>query len=366
MLSIVGATKICDGGRSGAYDTGGDRRMRRNLALIAAFAGAVTAVSGASVAAAAPFYQNRTITLVVGAGDGGSYSLYARVFAPYFKKHIPGNPKIVIQYDPKDGGRHATHFVHSAAAKDGTVIAITQQNIPIFQLLRPAGIKYDVFKWNWIGNMATIREVIAVWYKAPAKTIAEAKRTEVIMGATSRSSDTYINPRLANALLGTKFKIVTGYRGAGPLFKAIEQGEVQGFAISALAFKLRAKPWIDSGKILFMAQTGLDADPDFPKVPIMWKLGKTKLDRNILKLMATSSRFGRAIWAPPGVPKDRIETLRKAFDAAIRDPEFLTEAAKRKLPIEPVSAADLAAMTRVLAATDPETINAARTALGLE
>lgn len=339
------------------------RVIGRYTAVVAAVLAGGFSIESAQ---AAEFYKGRTVTWVVGAGAGGSYGLYARVFAPYFQKHIPGQPKIVIQNNPKGGGRHAANFVHNVAPKDGTVICMTQQNVPVFQVLQPTGIKFDVFKWNWIGNMATIRGVMAVWHKAPAKTVAGARKAEVIMGATGRSSETYMNPALANALLGTKFKIVTGYRGARPLFKAIEQGEIHGFAISGLAFKLRARAWIDGGKIMFPLQTGLDADPDFPKVPVMWRLGKSKLDRDIMKLVATSSRFGRAIWAPPGVPKDRIQILRKAFEAAIRDPEFVTEAAKRKLPIEPVSAADLAAMTRALAATDPATSAAAREAIGLK
>ena len=334
---------------------------------LAALTIAAMAVAGSAHAqSVGKFYKGRTITWVVGSGAGGSYGLYARMVAPYLQKYIPGNPNIVIQHNPKGGGRQAANFVHNAAAKDGTVICMTQQNVPVFQVLQPAGIKFDVFKWNWIGNMATIRGVVAIWHEAPATTLSGAAKTEVIMGASGKSSETYMNPTLTNSLLGTKFKVVAGYRGSRPLFKAMEQGEIHGFAISGLAFKLRAQEWIKTKKIRFAAQTGLEADPDFPKVPVLWKLGKTKRDREIFKLVATASKFGRALWAPPGVPPKRIEALRKAFDSAMKDPDFLAEAKKRRLPIEPVSAADLSALTRALAATDPETISAAKAALNYD
>lgn len=333
------------------------------LKAAAVAASMMVAAGSAQAQSVEKFYKGRTITWVVGSGAGGSYGLYARILAPYLEKYIPGNPSIVIQHNPKGGGRHAANFVHNAAAKDGTVICMTQQNVPVFQVLQPAGIKFDVFKWNWIGNMATIRGVMALWHAAPATTLKGATRTEVIMGASGKSSETYMNPTLTNSLLGTKFKVVTGYRGSRPLFKAIEQGEVHGFAISGLSFKLRAQEWIKTRKIRFAAQTGLDADPDFPKVPVLWKLGKTKRDQEILKLVATASKFGRAIWAPPGVPPKRVEALRRAFDTAMKDPNFLVEAEKRRLPIEPVTAADLSAITRALAATDPDTITAAKQAL---
>ena len=342
--------------------------MQRGSILRVIAAAAMMGIAGGTATAQSvdKFYKGRTITWVVGSGAGGSYGLYARVLAPFLEKHIPGNPKIVIQHNPKGGGRQAANYVHNAAPKDGTVICMTQQNVPIFQILQPRGAKFDVFKWNWIGNMATIRGVMAIWHTAPATTLSGAQKAGVVMGASGKTSETYMNPTLTNNLLGTKFKVVTGYRGSRPLFKAMEQGEIHGFAISGLAFKLRAQGWIKTKKIRFAAQTGLDADPDFPKVPVLWKLGKTKQDREVFKLVATASKFGRAIWAPPGVPPKRVEALRKAFDAAIEDPAFLAAAKERRIPIEPVTSADLSALTRALAAIDPATITAAKTALNYD
>lgn len=339
--------------------------MGRASAVAAAAVAALVA-GDAGAAPAAEFYKGKTITWVVGSGAGGSYGLYARVLAPHFARHIPGNPRITIRHDPQGGGRHAADYVHNAAPKDGTVICMTRQDVPLFQVLRPRDAKFDVFKWSWIGNMATIRGVMAVWHEAPATSLIGAKGTEIVMGASGRSSATYINPTLANSLLGTRFKLVEGYRGPDPLFEAIEQGEIQGFALSALAFKLRSDDWAHGAKIRFLVQTGLEPDPDLPEVPVMWKLGTTKRDQEILKLVATTSRFGRALWAPPGTPKERVETLRAAFEAALTDPKFLEDMHKRRLPVEPVSAADLSALTRALAATDPKTVDAARRALHLD
>lgn len=334
--------------------------------LASALAAAAAVLIGPNSASSdEPFYEGKTVTWIVGAEPGGSYGLYARTLLPYLQKYIRGNPEIVIRHEPEDGGRRAAAHVHNDAAKDGTVICMTPQNIPLLQLLQPGAARFDVFKWNWIGNMATVRNVLAFRHDAPAATIKDAKKAELRLGATDKTSKSYMNPTLANSLLGTRFKIITGYDGTRSLIKAMERGDIHGFAASGLSIKMDAGEWVDEKKVVFAVQDGLDADPDFPNVPLMWMLGATKLDQEVMKLVATTSRYGRALWMPPGVPLDRLETVRKAFDATVVDPDFLEEARKRRLPIEPASAGDLSALTRALAATDPETVSAARRALRL-
>lgn len=317
-------------------------------------------------AGAKDFYAGRTVTWVVGAGAGGNYGLYAQLFAPYLEKHIPGNPTIVPQFNPKGGGRVAASFVSNAAPKDGTVIAMVQQTIPVFQLLEPDDLKFDVREWQWIGNLATVPGVIVAAASTGVKTAADLTEKQVIMGATGKSSETFMTPTALNNLTGAKFKIVTGYRGAQPIFKALQSGEVSGFSFSWLSVKSSAADQLAAGKIVIPVQTGLVRDPDLPDVPTAIELGPTAEAKSALRLLASSSKYGRAIWAPPGTPAEQLAILRAAFDKAVADPGFRAELDKRGLPLSTVDAAGLAELTNAVFSTDDKTVAATRAAVGMK
>lgn len=332
---------------------------------------AAAAVAAAALAqpvaadAIADFYAGRTITFVTGSGPGGTYGVYAQTFAPFLKKHMPGNPSVVVQFDPAGGGRHAAAYVSNAAPKDGTVICMTQQNVPIFHVLGAKGISFDVSKWQWIGKLASVGSVMGVWHTAPARTLDEMRRKQIVVGATGTGSETFMNPTLAAKLLGAKLKIVTGYRGSRPLFKAIEQGEIHAFALSYQSFKALHGDWIKDGKIVFAMQTGLEPEPDLKNVPLMWQLASNARDRAAMKLVASASKFGRSLWAPEGVPKDRVAALRAAFDKAVKDKDFVAAVAKRKLPFGPAPAEEMENLVKELLATDRNAIAHAKATLGL-
>jgi tripartite-type tricarboxylate transporter receptor subunit TctC len=336
-------------------------------------AGALFVVLAVSAAPAAPaaaqsaeeFYKGRTVTWVVGAGAGGTYGIYARIMARGLAKHIPGNPTVVVQHDGAGGGRKAAAFVSNAAPKDGTVIGMTQQNVPIFHILKAKGINFDASRWQWIGNMATFGSVLAVWHTAPAKTLDAMKKTEIVVGATGTSSETFMNPTMAEKFLGLKFKIVTGYRGSRPLFKALEQGEIHGFALSYNSFTVNHADWIRDRLIVFPMQTGFAPEADLKGVPVMWQLGRTEMDRQAMRLVASAERFGRSLFAPGGVPADRVAALRAAFDAAMKDEAVVGEFSKRNLPLDPQPGSEVEKVFGELGAVAPDVIAHAKNTLGL-
>lgn len=311
------------------------------------------------------FYKGRTVTFVTGSGPGGTYGVYAQTVAPFLKQYLPGNPNVVVQFDPAGGGRHAAAYVSNAAPKDGSVICMTQQNIPIFHALGAKGLNFDVSSWQWIGNLATVNSVMGVWHSSPARTLADMRKTEIVVGATGTGSETFMNPTLAAKLLGAKFKIVTGYAGSRPLFKAIEQGEIHAFALSYESFVALHSDWIRDKKIVFAMQTGFEAEPDLKDVPVMWQLAENELDRAAMRLVASASKFGRSLWAPGGVPADRMAALRAAFTATIKDAAFIAAVKQRKLPFDPASADDMARLYKDIRSTDPKAIAHAKKALGL-
>lgn len=337
--------------------------MKRTLGktFIAAAVGGLIALPAL---AADPYYKGRTITWNVGSGQGGTYSVYARGLATYMKKYLAGNPTIITQFNPRGGGRQVAAFVSNAAPKDGTVLSMVQQNVPVYYVLNPKGIKFDVSKWQWIGRIATAGSAFGVWHTAPATTWDGMKEKEVVVGATGTSSETFMTPTMANEMLGTKFKIVKGYRGSRPLFKAIESGEIHAFALSYKSWNSVRPDWGKTGKVKYIMQTGLYPDPALKGVPMMWKQGKTQLDRDAMKLAASSEIMGRAMWVPDGVPKAVVEELRAAFAKAVNDPGFVAEMKKADLPVQPATGDELQKAAESLFNTDPKVVAHAKAALG--
>jgi tripartite-type tricarboxylate transporter receptor subunit TctC len=315
---------------------------------------------------AAEFYSGKTVTLLVGAGPGGSYDIYARALARHMGKHIPGNPTIVVKLGGGVGGGIAAAIaLHSTVPKDGTTIGMTQQTSIVSQLTEPsvAG-KYDVSQWQWLGLMAPVRNMLAVWHTAPAQTLEEAKRKEVIIGATGRASPTFSVPQALNEVVGTKFKMVLGYNGVSDLNLAMERGEIQGRGASWISVITQTPHYISEKKLKALAVEGLTREPTLPDVPLLTELAKNRREKEALALMSAEAEFGRAVFAPPGTPADRVETLRRAFEETMQDPAFLDEAKNLAIPIEPQKGEALAKMAAQVIASSPEAITYARNLMG--
>ncbi len=314
--------------------------MRRNILSAITLAAIATFSSMSAMADAVfDFYKGNTIRFTIGAAPGGGYDLYSRTLAQHMEAKIPGKPRVLIVNMPGSGGVKASNYVYNAAAKNGTTLLMPFWTHPIFQLIRPKGIKFDMNKMLWIGNMAELNSAVTT-LSSVATSIEDAKKKVIIMAASGKGSETYIFPKLLNALIGTKFKIVTGYRGARNMSIAMERNEAQGRGGSWQSWNTIRPQWIKDKTITVLAQAGLRRLDALPDVPLITELVKPE-DRPVARLLSSPVTLARIVGFPPGVSRDKLDALRKAFTATMRDPAFLRDAAKRKMDLAYVSGADV-------------------------
>lgn len=311
--------------------------------------------------ALADFYRGKNINFIVGSDPGGSFGPYAQVLAEHMPKYIPTSPKIIIKYTGgQSGGLQLANTIQSVMPADGLNMAMTQQTIVLNQVLQPDFAKYDARRWLWLGNMAPVRNMLAIWHTAKAQTIEDAKTTEVIIGATGPSSPTYIVPNVLNKFLGAKFKIVTGYKGAADLNLAMQRGEIEGRGASWVSVQLAMPDAIADGRIKPVVFASITRDPSAPDVPTLAELMVDPLHKQVAEFLSSESDFGRSVFLPPGVPDDRVAMLRDAFEKTMTDPAFLADAARLRLAIEPMSHQELARMTAKVVGASREVIDLAK------
>ena len=280
------------------------------------------------------FYRGKTITYNLAVPDGASWGLYARTFIEHLRKHIPGNPNVILQVMPGGGGVAAGNHIFNVAAKDGTVIGTPLSTAMVFAATDPGQVMYDPRKFSWIGSMAVVQDVITVWHTAPAKTLDDAKRIELIMGATGKGSNSFQDVALANNLLGTKFKPVRGYKGGAEINIAIERGEVHGRSTTWDSWPGSHPDWLRDKKLIHLVQLGPRKLPEIgDDVPLFRDLVSGE-QQAIVDFIGVSLAMGRAVYAPPGMPKDRLEALRAAFLDTMKDPAYIAQAKKLKLDTE--------------------------------
>ncbi len=309
------------------------------------------------VAAANPvadFYKGKSIELHIGYSAGGGYDVYGRIVARHMGKHIPGNPQIVPKNSPGAGSLRATNWLYSAAPKDGTAMATVARGAAFDPLLGVAAAKFDGNKFNWIGSANDEVSVCVAWKGHGVETVADLLKKELVVGGTGPTADTDQFPKIMNAVLGTKFKIVPGYPGGNDVNIAMERGEVQGRCGWSWSSVVTTRPdWYKNKSIHVLVQMALSKHPELPHVPLVMDLAKTEEQRNMLTLVFARQTMGRPFVAPPGVPADRVAALRKAFMDTMKDKEFLAEAEKSKLEITPVSGEALQDIVSKAYAADP-------------
>jgi tripartite-type tricarboxylate transporter receptor subunit TctC len=287
------------------------------------------------------FYRGKKIDLIIGYSSGGTYDLYARLVARSLGNYIPGKPLIVPRNMPGAGSRAAATWVANVAPKDGTVLATADQSLALEQAAGDKRIKFDTRKFIFIGNPNVENNTTAVWAASGIKTVDDAKKREVTMGATGGSTSSQY-PKAMNALLGTKFRIILGYPGGNDINLAMERGEVDGRGSNSWASWKKTRPdWIAQKKINILVQIGLKKAADLPDVPLLMDLAANDDDRRLLRLLSASTNIGRPIFTAPGVPADRVAALRKAFDTMVHDPAFIAEAKREKFDVEPNSGEEL-------------------------
>ena len=312
------------------------KRIIPGLALALAFA-----LSPALAQTSGDFYRGKTLELLIGYTPGGGYDTYGRLMARHLGNHLPGNPQIVVRNVPGGGGRVLMGNMANVAAKDGSVLAVVDQSLPLAQAMRDPTIHFDAKAMTWIGNPDADNNTVATWFTTGVKTVEQARQKEVIVGSTGPNTSSQIALAM-NATLGTKFKIVTGYPGGNEINMSMENGETGARASSPWATWKATKPdWVRDKKINIIAQVGLTRAPDLPDVPLLIDLATNDDDRAALKLLSAPATVGRPLFTTPGVPKERVEMLRRAFDAMVKDPAFLDEAKKLNLDINPVGGEEL-------------------------
>ena len=335
--------------------------------IILAFA--ITVAAAGSAAAQPDFFAGKQITLLIGTTAGGGYDAYGRLLARHIGRHIPGNPSVVTKNMPGAGGVALANHLYNRAPKDGTEIATVQNGLPfekLFHMLSPGGkaALFDATQFSWLGSMTQTVFVTVTWHTSPTKTLHDAMARETTLGASGTSADSYVLAMLSNNLLGTKFKVVVGYTGATQVSLAVENGEVEGEAGKDWTTLTSTKPqWIRDKQINIIVQMGMNPHADIKGVPMAIDLAKTPDDRRVMEVVFAKFGMSRPFMAPPGLPPERLDTLRRAFDTTLRDPVVLAEAKKLGMEINPVSGPDVEALVTRMMNTPDTLAQRARDAL---
>jgi tripartite-type tricarboxylate transporter receptor subunit TctC len=281
----------------------------------------------------ADFYAGKTVNVLIGVGVGGEYDLQARLVARHLGKHIPGHPTVVPQNMTGAGGLKMINYLYTVAPRDGTNIGMIQNAFPALQAAGLPGVQFDAGKMQWLGTIAAVNETMAVWHTAGVKSIEDVRKRETVAGASGRGAITFTYPAMMNELLGTKFKIVTGYPGGNQINLAMERGEVEARNNTWSSWKATKPDWLRDKKIFVIAQAGpRAADLDAPSVE---DLARDPQQRQLIELVVSGTQLGRP-FATNAAPPERVAALRAAFAATMKDPEFLAEAARSGFEVEPV------------------------------
>jgi tripartite-type tricarboxylate transporter receptor subunit TctC len=309
------------------------------------------------------FYEGKTITVVTSTGIGGTYDVLARAVARHMPKYVPGRPTMIVQNMPGAGNVLATNYMYNVAPKDGTVMAVIHAAMPLHQVLDGRGVRYDASKFNWLGSPGPENEVVLVWHTAGIRTIDDAKSKEVILGATGEGSGIFILPMAMNQMLGTKFKVVIGYKSSEDVNLAMQRGEVQARAFGIDSILAQHADWLRNKTIDIIVQAGVKRDTNLPDVPLLTELAKTEEDREIMALISSTAGLGHPYLVPPGTPPERIAVLRRAFAETLRDKSFREEVGKLGLRVEPMDADEVTKIDADTISAPPAVVAKAKNAI---
>jgi tripartite-type tricarboxylate transporter receptor subunit TctC len=315
----------------------------------------------------ADFYKGKQVNIYIGSSAGGGYDTYARLLGRHLGKHIPGNPVVVPSNMPGAASNIAAAYVYNVAPKDGTAIGAVQTAAVLDPLFADkARLKHDSSKFIYLGSATVDYYICIIRGDAAVKEFKDALTREVIIGASQPGTSTYDFPVLLNNAAGTKFRVVSGYKGTREITLAIEKGEVQGLCgFSWSSLSAQHPDWLKSGFIRVLVQENEKGHPDVNKlgVPHATDFAKRPQDRQIMDLIYSSEIFGRPYTLPPGVPADRVAALRKAFLDTLRDPELKAEGEKLGLDLDPISGEELQTLAAKIYATPPDVVERARQAV---
>lgn len=310
-------------------------KKSKNLTICAAALTAVSLLAGpAASQSAADFYKDRTLRIIVSYGEGGSYGLYALLLANHMKKHMPADTTIIKQHMPGAGGTKALNYHANVSPHDGTVIGMHPEVMAINQLIRKKGIKYNATDFRSLGSVTPVNPVLMVWHQSPVRSIADVKKRVTIHSCSGTGSQTFIMPSMLNAFVGTKFKLVCGYKGSATQTLALQRGEVEVQSSAIISWRVRHADWLRDKKIFPLVQVGLVRDKTIPDVPLMSELTDDPKAKAALQFISSGSPIGRSFMVHKDVPADRIALLKKAFRDTVHDPAFIKEAGERNANLE--------------------------------
>jgi len=335
--------------------------------MVSGFAIALTLATAPTIAEAQSveeFYRGKTVNMIIGYSVGGGYDLYGRLVARHIGKHIPGRPNVVSQNITGAGSLRAAQYIYTVAPKDGTAIGTFGRTIPTTPLLAPASAQFDGSKFTWLGSVTNEVSTCITWHTSPAKTWNDFVQKESAIGGEGPGADPDVYALLYKNVFGSKLKLVTGYHGTTDIVLAMERGEVDGLCgISWSTLKARYTPWMNEKKINIVVQAALKKQPELDLVPIAHELTADREKLQILKLFLASQEIARPFAAPPDLPAARKNALIAAFANTMKDSEFLAEAQKLNLDVNPLGASAVDQIIAELYATPKNILEKAALAI---
>ncbi len=315
----------------------------------------------------AAFYHGKQVRIVVGIGVGSGYDTTARLIGRHIGKHIPGKPDVIVQNQPGAGSATMSNSLYASGPRDGTVIGAPFNGMPTMPLLQPEAARFDPTRLGWVGSANRAYQLTYAWHTSPIKTIKDIYQKEFVVGSQAPGSSQYDYPAVANALFGTKFKIVNGYEATPKIHLAMERGEVMGNAATSFStVKAITGDWLKDKKIIPLGQWSFKPHPELTGVPLWLDEAKTDQQRSAMRLLLVRLEFGVPYFTPPDVPPARLNALRRAFDATMKDPAYRAESEKAKLEVDPMTGEEVERLVKDAAATPPEVAKLVREAMAVK
>jgi tripartite-type tricarboxylate transporter receptor subunit TctC len=332
------------------------------LTFAVAFGLDLAAVGQSAAQTPEQFYKGKSIDLEIGYPTGGSNDAYGRLLATHIGKHIPGAPAVVPRNMPGAGSFLAVNRVANTLPRDGTVIGLGAPTLALDEKLGSQGVRFKTADLNWLGRVDSLINIVMMWKTSRVKTIADAQKIESTLSGTGAGSTVSIYPTVLNNVIGTRFKLVMGYRGSNEAMLAMERGEVEGHSTAWSAVKVAKPDWLRDKTVNIIVQFALKRHPELPDVPTAVELARNDDERQVLAAIMNASEVGTAFFTGPGVPPDRLAALRRAFDETVKDPDFLAEAEKIRLGVSPMAGDDLQKLVAQVSSLSPALLDKVRAA----
>ena len=314
----------------------------------------------------ADFYRGKNLRIFVGYAPGTGYDVYARLLGRHLAKHIPGQPGVVIQNMPGAASLTMVNYIYNVAPRDGTEIGVPARVLFVEPLFGNENARFEARKFTWLGSMNRDVAMCFTWHTSGIATIEDAMKREVLIGASGVNSGSYSFPQIVNAFVGTRLKTILGYPDSAAVGLAMERGELEGYCSFAYASIKSARPqWLEKKEINLLLQLTIHRHPELPNVPVLMDLAKDDATRQAFALVFADQEMGRPVFAPPDVPSDRAAALRAAFAATMTDPEFLDDAARSGVEIDPIDAKAVEQVLARIYATPPDVIQRVKAIIGM-